>query len=702
MKTFHIQLSAIIFIACLGVIDYSNSFHNSFHFDDFPDLVNNSAIRNIHDIQAIWNCLPTRFVNFFSLALNYHWGNLNVFGYHVFNLSIHLASSILVWWLVILTLKSGYTRWMAFFTGLIFLTHPLQTQPVNYIVQRATLLVAFFYLASLVLYTKARLIQQQNNRSQIWKIYYVASLLTTVMCMFSKETAISLPLMICCYEFCFLTNSKGFNWKIVAPFIALILIIPLMIMPMRLNGFTEAQQTVHDFSGGIGPIQYFLTQLRVKVTYLRLLFLPFGQSVEYNYTLSKSLFEIPVIFSGLFLFFILYGAIRMFNKFKLIAFSIFWFFITLLPESSFWPNRDLIFEHRLYLPMVGFGLFVTSGLFYIFGQKRINFVVGVLSLLVIGYSVLTYNRNKVWLNEFTLWDDAVHQAPEVARPHLNRGAAYQNQGNPDKAMADYTRALEINPRDFVTYSNLGMIYMDRADYDRAIFDFNQAIMIDAGYAGAFNNRGRVYDKKGDFDKAIADYSKAIKIKPDYAGAYSNRGMVYEEQGKLDDAIADYNQAIKINPDYAEAYNNRAVTYHKMGHSDQSLIDYNKAIVINPAYAAVYVNRGIIYEDKRKLKETFRDFDEAIRIDPGFAIAYYDRAALNQKLGNLDQAISDYSKAIELKKNYTGAYNNRGVVYSLKGQFDKAFDDYNKALTIDPHFTAAQSNLEYLAKIRNSK
>jgi tetratricopeptide (TPR) repeat protein len=554
-------------------------------------------------------------------------------------------------------LKPEESRWIAFFTSLIFLAHPLQTQPVNYIIQRAALLAAFFYLSSLVLYMKARSTQRQKR--PMWKIYYMVSIFAAVLSMLSKETAVSLPLMVCCYEFCFLKNSEKFNWKMVSPFLLFLLLVPFVFMP--LVGFTDISRTVHDFSGGVGPIQYFLTQLRVKMTYLRLLVLPLGQHVEYDCTGSKSIFEIPVMACAVFLGFVLYLAFRMFRNFKLMSFGIFWFFITLLPESSFWPNRDLIFEHRLYLPMLGFGLFVSSGSFRIFGPRHTKFTVGLFSLLVLCYSVLTYNRNKVWLDELTLWDDAVHQAPGNERSYLNRGAAFYNLGKLDKALADYIKALQIDPHDFVTYSDLGLIYMDKGDYNMAIFEFGQAIKINPNYAGAYNNRARAYDKKGDLDKAMADYTKAIQVKSDYAAAYNNRGIDYDKQGRTDLAMADYDQAIKVDPDYPETYNNRGIAYQKTGH----------------------------------LAEALNDFSKAIALKSNSAIAYYNRAALYQRLGNLDQALFDYSKVTVLDINYAAAYNNRGIIYALKGQLDKASSDYRKALSIDPHFTAAYKNLEHL-------
>ena len=224
------QLLSIIFICCLGTIVYSNTFHNSFHFDDSFEIVNNPAIKNIHDPAAIWNFWPTRAVAEFSFALNYDRGGLDVVGYHVVNLLIHLGASIMAWWFALLTLSlpslkkekiSRHAAWIAFFAGLIFLVHPLQTQPINYIYQRAALLAAFFYLSSLALYVKTRSTRLENPDSRSWIVYWTGSLLAAALSMFSKETAVSLPLIVCLYECCFLKSKEKQSWPWITPFSSL-------------------------------------------------------------------------------------------------------------------------------------------------------------------------------------------------------------------------------------------------------------------------------------------------------------------------------------------------------------------------------------------------------------------------------------------------------------------------------------------------
>ena len=185
--------------------------------------------------------------------------------------------------------------------------------------------------------------------------------------MFTKEIAITLPLMILLYEFSFFKPQKELNWKSFFLF--------YYFVHYSLNHVIDQIRNVPRDSGcrqseGISPMHYLLTQFRVMVTYIRLVFLPFNQNIDYDYPISKSIFEFPAFISLIFLTGVLFYAKHLFAKYRLVSFSIFWFFLTLLPESSFLPLKDVIFEHRLYLPLAGYSIFLVSGVYYIFENNH--------------------------------------------------------------------------------------------------------------------------------------------------------------------------------------------------------------------------------------------------------------------------------------------------------------------------------------------
>jgi len=317
-------------------------------------------------------------------------------------------------------------------------------------------------------------------------------------------------------------------------------------------------QSVDGFSQGMMVHQYAITQAKVVLTYLKLLMLPFHLRVEYDFALAS--FDLSVIGSIILLLLILGFAVYIRKRSKLMAFGICWFFITLMPESSFWPIKDLIFEHRMYLPLLGFSIFLSSGAFYFFSQKS-SIAVKVLFIFLLTFCCLTYQRNKVWRDEFTLWDDTVHQSPKSVRAYLNRGSAYQERGDLDHALADYNMVIGLGPIDPITLSNRGLIFEKKGRFDLALANYNLAIKINPSFAGTYCNRGLLYEKEGKVDLALADFNQAALMIHHDPSVYFNQGMLNRQKGNFDEAIIDFNKAIELLPQDTHLYELRAETYY---------------------------------------------------------------------------------------------------------------------------------------------
>jgi len=367
-------LLSLLSIIVVGALVYSNTFNASWHFDDSIAITENWTLR---DLKGCFNSIFTgnRTVGFFSFALNYHFGKLNVVGYHIVNIFIHIVNAILVYSLVMVTLKTpvmaknrfaNHSRFLALASALIFVSHPIQTQAVTYITQRFTSLATLFYLLSLVLFVKARLsiIQGKKFFSPVHIVCYCLSLFSAFLGMHTKEITFTLPILILLYEFLFIESSlRSWSKRLIylLPFL-----LALAIIPANLGLFEKiGDKPLGDVIGEIReqvqetPLisrgDYLLTQFNVIVTYIRLLFLPMNQNLDYDYPIARSLFQFPTFLSFLFLLVLVILAVYLFLKdYRLISFATFWFFITLSVESSIIPIRDVIFEHRVYLPSVGF------------------------------------------------------------------------------------------------------------------------------------------------------------------------------------------------------------------------------------------------------------------------------------------------------------------------------------------------------------
>lgn len=538
-------------VVVFGLLIYSNTFLSSFHFDDKRAIIRNPFIRDFWDWSSIWNAFNTRFIVGLTLALNYALGGLNVVGYHVFNIGAHIAASCLVYQLAFLTLRThamrhdrseAQARLMAIFASLIFLAHPIQTQAVTYIWQRAASLAAIFYIAALVFYVRSRMSSSFG--------LYVTSLVCTVLGMFCKENTLTLPLSIAFYEFCFLGKPGESVEKrigILLPFFLTMFIIPATLMrasaitldlmrpqfaentePLRMADLTSfVDRSVMERSA------YIFTQLSVLRTYLRLLFLPVRQNLDYDYPLSKSFFEPSTLFSFGILSVVIITAVILLKKHRLAGFGLLWIFLTLSIESAV-PQNDVIFEHRLYLPMVGFALFLIASVdWFVRMINRQSLAAAVLLPLVFVYGTLAYQRNHVWKDEMTLWEDVIRKSPNKARPYQNRGVAYQDQGRIEEALRDFNKALEIKPAYDRALYNRGTIYLNRNEYDRALQDFNKALEISPDYDKALNNRALIYLRRNQYEQALPDLNKAISIDPTYVDPYLNAALCYYSLGKYD-------------------------------------------------------------------------------------------------------------------------------------------------------------------------
>jgi len=345
----------------------------------------------------------------------------------------------------------------------------------------------------------------------------------------------------------------------------------------------------------VTPFNYLFTQFSVIVKYVQLLFLPINQHLDYDFPISNTFFEIRTLLSFLVLLSLVILAIFSFKKYRIISFGIFWFFLTLSIESSFIPLDDLIFEHRTYLPSFGFFLILTSGM-YLLHWNKYKYITSSIFVIIVGsYSYLAFERNEIWKDELSLWNDNVTKTPNLSIALMNRGLAYADLGQWEKAIDDYSRVLEIDPTYVETYDNRGVAYCNLNQWEKAIDDFSKAIKIDSNFLRAYYNRGIAYGKIGPMDKSIADYSRLIEIYPKSDKAYANRGVDYFKLGQLDKAIVDYSMAILINPKYTDAYYNRGLAYGKLGNWENAIADYSRVLEIDPNNTLAYSNREDAYK-----------------------------------------------------------------------------------------------------------
>lgn len=595
-RKFPWRLISIVFICLVGVIAYSNSFDCSFHFDDTPNIGDNITIRNLSNVKAWWGFIPSRPIGTLSFALDYHFHKLDVWGYHLVNLGIHIVNAMLVWWLVMLTMAtpvmkaqpiSRHKRSMALFTALLFLSHPLATQSVTYIVQRLASLATLFYLLSLVLYIKGRFCEE-NKGARVY-FYYAVSVLCAILGMLTKEIVFTLPFALVLYEFSFM---KTDTWKIdlkdggiQIPIIILGIFIVLFSLNFSFAVFNPAPPLLNQgYDSPITAWEYLLTQFSVILTYIRLFIMPVNQNLDYDYPISHSLLEWHTLFGLLSLTGIIVLGIFLFRRYRLISFGIFWFFLTLSVESGVIPiSQNVIFEHRTYLPSIGFFLVLIGVVFYFIWDRYRQVSVGVLVLLVLTYAALTYERNKVWKSEYTLWADCLKKSPNKPRPLNAYGKALADAGNASEALTYYNRAIEMNPHFFIAYENRGNAKARLGDYEGAIADYEETLRINPYHADGHYNLGNALAREGKMAEAVAQLKEALKIRPRSAEYHNNLGYVLALEGKEKEAIAQFQEAIRLKPDLAAAHNNLGNALFYQGSLEGAIESYREALRINPDF-----------------------------------------------------------------------------------------------------------------------
>lgn len=568
----------LFLVALVGFIAYSNSFHVPFFLDDEGSIINNRVIQDLDRFLSgdgyAYN--PRRFLGYLSVALNYHFGGLEVTGYHAFNLAIHIMSAWLVYGLARLTLQTpffaeddattdglpGAAAFIPLGAALLFVAHPVQTQAVTYIIQRLASLTTLFFVLSLVCYAKARLTQETSGRSFGAKpvLLYLLALAAAGCAMKTKEIAFTLPFVVVLYEFFFFRMTAAKKLLFLAPIALTALVIPMSLLgtgrPIGL--LISDVGTLTRVETDIPRLDYLFTQFPVIATYIRLLFLPVNQNLDYDFPIYRSLASAPVLLSLLLILalfacalFLLRQSSRGDRALRLISFGILWFFITLSVESSVIPIVDVIYEHRVYLPSVGAFIALAALASLFLRRLRPRAAALALGVAVIALAGTTFARNQVWGSELSFWSDVVEKSPQKARPHYNLALALDMEGRPEEAFQHAVMAARLEPEKAYAHNLIGSIMARGGNYGQASMALKEAIRLDPLSVGAHVNLGDVYRVTGLTQQALEQYEIALKLTPTDADIYHKIGTTHAIKNDPDKAALFFQSAASLNPRHPE-------------------------------------------------------------------------------------------------------------------------------------------------------
>ena len=255
------------------------------------------------------------------------------------------------------------------------------------------------------------------------------------------------------------------------------------------------------------------------------------------------------------------------------------------------------------------------------------------------------------------------------------------------ALSYYSNYLKSNPDSSVAYNLRGFAWNDKGEYDNAIIDYTEVIRLDSTYASAFNFRGVAWDSKGEYGNAIKDFNEAIRLDPKYILGYYNRGNTWTKKGDYDNAIKDFTEAIRLDPKYVNAYNNRGLVWKNKREYDNAIKDFTEAIRLVPKYVNAYMNRGIASYFKHDYEQAIIDYSKAIEIDPKSASAYHFLGWVYAtcpvaKHRNGRKAVRYATKACEFTDWNNGRYIvTMAAAYAEIDRFKQAMLELEKAAAI---------------------
>ncbi|HEY6872964.1 MAG TPA: tetratricopeptide repeat protein [Geobacteraceae bacterium] len=596
--------------------------------------------------------LKQRTVGFLTFALNYKLDGFHERGYHLVNVIIHLLNGLLVYALCLLTLDTPFLRatpisgrktLVALLCALLFIAHPVQTSAVNYVYQRLALLATMFSLLTFVLYARWRLCSfRPGGPAGGWRplAWYGGALLALALGMKTKENTFTVPFVIALYELLFFRGPVRKRAINLIPLGMTLFIIPLTQFVSMGRGFGQVSSEYDKM--GYNWIHFILTQLRVLVTYIRLLFLPAGLRLEYDYPLFTSFWDAPVILSfaahclilGLAGYLIRRSSSRD-RELRLIAFGILWFYCFNIMESSILAFVTMIIlEYRVYMPSVGFFMAAATGVELLRrkmpSRKAQMAFSALLVLVVVTMSAATYARNEVWRDEARFWEDTVKKSPGRFVPYVNLGAVYKRRGRLAEAALALQSAIRLQPNYADAYVSLGEVYRFQGRPEEARRMLGMALTINPGLAAAHQGMGCLYDDLGRYDEAVREFDTAIRIDPANAQIHDDLGISYARQKRHDEAEREFTAALRLDRDHVNARLHLGMLYDDEGKNSEAIAQLREALRLDRGNAEGHYNLGLAYTHGNRYAEAIQELRRALEINPDHAAA---RLELLQLTGN---------------------------------------------------------------------
>lgn len=551
-------ITAVAVLFVLGVVLYANILHNGFIWDDHFNIENNTSVKSLNNIgqyfsqDLVAGAGETvgwyRPLLLLSYAFDYQIWGLNVVGYHSENVLIHIASAIILFFVVIRLLRRVNT---AFIASLLFLAHPIQTEAIAYMSGRADLLMVFFLLLSLYLFLLALAVQNPKKRL----ILTAAYLASFILALLSKETAVVFPALLAVVYISFV----GINWSLASIKTSVLKVLPTIFASVL---FIILRSTAWNFSGfapflGGQAAENTLYRIGVFVSimpeYFKMLLLPINLHYRVEKELLLHFWSLKFLFSITSLFFVIFLIWKWKARQKLLIFGFGWFLVSLLPTSNIFVGINfLVGERWLYLAAIGLFMGAAVLISDLLDNKKIKGIVIIsLCALFVSYGIIVVKRNMDWRNEITFFSKELEYYPNNAILHGSLGMAYADSKQKEKAYDEFWKSIELDP-------NFEFVHYHFAQYAQRIGDMETAVaeykkladtiqFTDETFVVANLKLINFFTGLKAYDEALV-YAKAIQDKfPNSWESYYVFAQIYVLQKNYQKARENVEKAIELNP-----------------------------------------------------------------------------------------------------------------------------------------------------------
>jgi protein O-mannosyl-transferase len=688
---------ALVAVMLTGlIITYSNHFNNPFHFDDDHTIANNLWIRKLSNIPTFFvdgttsSALPQNQAYRPGLttlnAIDYYIASkdpfkvgphplytdagLKPFYFHLDIFICFILQALLMFLLfkkiLDISINHRWNKYFALIITAIYCYHAALAETLNYIISRSdgfSTLMVMLALTLFIYFPKMR-------KYQVYLIPFIFGF-------FVKEPALMFAPILFVYIILFekqINLGKVFQkenlHKVFAAFKTVLLPLLIAVFLYFFNSKMQSKTFSTTFADK-SKWDYLITEPFVIVQYFKTFLLPTELSADTDWKVLASVFDVRFFMGMMFITGMIWLAVLLSKKaiFRPISFGIFWFFIALIPTSSFIPLFEVLNDHRIFFPFIGLALATVWILIYILVLKnekkfqastlRKGIVFLLIPIIIIPHAITAHNRSVVWSSFESLWYDVTIKCPENGKGYMNYALSQMRKGNYKAAKINYEKALRLSPNYDLLYINLGILYSSMGDNINAEKFFKNAVLLnmytdqDEYYYGNF-----LYEQKR-YEEAKIHLKKCIDFNPRYTDARYRLMEIYfvtEDWGNLKEQAE---ETLKIIPNDA-----KCITYLDAAQNKKTKLDVAIETAKSDPTPENYINLSLYYYQEGSYEDCIKACEEALKIKPDYALAYNNICSAYNELKQYDKAIEACNKALAIQPDYELAKNNLKSAQSL--------------------------------------